>query len=134
MYQEEHFHEASARKIDDIHRQDRGYNVIVRPVLQADGKIKQKRIPVYSSSGMGSRIRDAESGQHYSNMVGSLDEDLFFTVVLATGECHSANGSSTLFYLSPQHYMNHLGYHVSQEVINAWEAKRDARLHELKRK
>lgn len=133
MYPDEQDNEGNAsRRLDDIQKQDRGFNIVYRPVLKADGSIKKKRIVVYTSGGMGNRVRDAESGQYYSNRVGSNDEHLFFKVMLSTGECRSANGSNALFYLSPQHFMNHLGYHVTQESIDAWEQKRDARLHEMK--
>ena len=60
-------------------------------------------------------------------MVGNADEDLFFKVVLATGECKSKNGSSTLFYLSPRHYMSHQNCQVSEDDVQRWQEKRDAR-------
>lgn len=112
---------------------DRGLNFIYRKVMSSKtGKPKNKRIYIYTSSGIGNRIRDAETGDYYPNKVGSKDEDLFFKVILATGECKSANGSSTLFYVSPQHYMTHLNCEVTQETIEKWEAKRNARLTEMK--
>lgn len=133
MYPDEQNNEGNTTtRLDEIQRQDRGFNVLFRPVLKADGSIKTKRIVVYTSGGIGNRVRDAETGQYYSNRVGSKDEDLFFKVSLATGECRSANGSNALFYLSPMHFVNHLGYQVAQEAMDAWEQKRDARLHEIK--
>ena len=83
---------------------------------------------VYTTSGYGCHIRDAETGHYYSHSVGTADEDLYFSVILATGECKSRNGSSTLFYLSPQHYMRHLNCELEEDVIARWEAKRDATL------
>lgn len=135
MYIDEHMPanhgEPVAKKLEDIQKEDKGYNTIYRIVKKADGTFKRKRIPVYSSGCMGNHIRDAESGQFYHYRVGTCDEDLFFSTILATGECTSANGSSTLFYLSPQHCMNHLGVTISDNQIASWECKRDARLMQL---
>jgi hypothetical protein len=110
---------------------DKGYNVIYRKAIRRDGKGYNKKIKLYTSSGTGTYIRDVETGQYSSNMVGSRDEDLFFKVILATSECQSTNGFSTLFFISPQHYATYLQCEVDQEVVRNWEKKRDARLHEL---
>lgn len=142
MYQEDYFNPVDQQDFeeDDVEkmfekakRQDRGYNTIYRKAQRKDGRIYNKKIEIYTSSGTGSRIRDAESGEYFSNIVGSKDEDLFFKVMLATGECNSANGSYTLFYASPQHYSNHLLCDVDPKIVAAWEEKRDARLIEVKR-
>jgi hypothetical protein len=139
MYQEDYFNPADPNEYDNHEdpvtkalREDRGLNTLIRKITLDSGKIKNKRIRVFTSSGVGTRIRDAETGEYYPNKVGSKDEDLFFKVAIATGECNSANGSNILFYCSPQHYENHLYSSVKLEIINAWEAKRDARLKELK--
>ena len=120
------------KALEETRLSDRGYNVIYRKAVRSNGRIYDKKIKVYTTSGVGSNIRDAETGQYYPNFVGSKDEDLFFKVILATGECKSANKSSTLFYLSPQHYVNHLLSDVSEEIINKWQVKNQARLNELK--
>jgi hypothetical protein len=106
---------------------DRGYNVIYRTLPNKKGKLVRTQISIYTSSDVNSNIRDAETGSFYTHRVGSADEDLYFKVILATGECKSKNGSSTLFYLSPRHYMSHLNGEVSENVIQEWEEKRDAR-------
>ena len=124
--------EVNKKALNDVIKQDRGLNVITRKVFSAKkGRFVNKQINVYTSSDAGCRIRDAETGEYYPNRVGSKDEDLFYKVILATGECKSANGSSTLFYCSPQHYMNHLHTETSQDSIEIWNAKRDARLKEM---
>ena len=119
MYYEENYNAADPNDIEnevnDPHdalanaqMSDKGLNIIYRKFISPKtGKLKNKRIHIYTSGSTGSRIRDAETGEYFPNKVGSKDEDLFFKVILATGECKSANGSSTLFYNSPQHYMNH---------------------------
>ena len=118
--------------LNDIKMVDRGFNTVTRRVVRHDGKIKNKEINVFTSSGTGFKIRDAESGDYYPYLVGSKDEDLFFKVGLSTGELKSANGSNTLFYESPRHYMSHLFTEIPPEAIAAWEEKRNARMEELK--
>lgn len=142
MYQEDHFNPSEPNDYDNVVnsrdvltsalKDDIGLNIVTRKVELDNGKIKNKRIKVFTTSGCGSNIRDAETGEHYSNKVGSRDEDLFFKVSIATGECSSANGSNVLFYCSPQHYENHLYSNVEPGIVASWEAKRDTRLKELK--
>lgn len=142
MYQEDNYNPADPNDYDNelirkenilenSNSMDRGYNVIYRNVIGKDEKIKKRKIRVYTSSDIGNHIRDAETGEYYPNLVGSKDEDLFYKVGLSTGECNSANGSNTLFYLSPQHYASHLHCNIDPEHIETWELKRKARLDQL---
>ena len=141
MYQDDYYNPADQNDYDEDHeklleqtkRQDKGYNVIYRRAYRKNGKKYNKKIEVYTSSGTGNHIRDAETGDYLNYLVGSKDEDLFFKVMLGTGECTSANGSHTLFYVSPQHYANHLQSDVCPKLAAAWEEKRDTRLIEIKR-
>jgi len=112
---------------------DKGYNVVYRKVNRPDGRKYNKKLKLYTSSGVGSYIRDVETGKYFSNIVGSRDEDLFFKVILATGECNSSNGFSTLFFISPQHYESYLQCEVDPKIVHNWEKKRDGRLAELKK-
>lgn len=114
--------------INEVRKLDRGYNVIMRKKTKYDGSKKQNKIEIYTSNGIGTNIRDAETGEYYNCKVGSLDEDLFFKVSLNTGECKSSNGSSTLFYLSPKHYMSHMLCDLDKNYITKYELKRLARL------
>lgn len=119
------------RKISEsLKKGDKGYNILWRMVLKND-KMKRTKIEVYTTSGHGCHIRDAETGAYYKHLVGTADEDLYFSVILATGECNSANGSSTLFYLSPNHYMTHLKCELEPILIARWKDKHDARLEKL---
>jgi len=118
--------------LQDSKSMDRGYTYVYRKVLNKQGKLKNKKIDIYTTSGVGNFIRDAETGEYYNNKVGSKDEDLFFKVILATGECKSSNGSSTLFFSSPQHYASHMRCEVDPILISNWEQKRNRRLAELK--
>ena len=141
MYQDDYFNPTDPNDYDDLRenaitralKEDKGLNTLIRRVTLDNGKTKNKRIRVFTSNGVGSRIRDAETGEYYANRVGSKDEDLFFKVSVATGECNSSNGSNILFYCSPQHYENHLYTDVDPVLHAAWERKRDARLKELKK-
>lgn len=139
MYQEDYFNPADPNEYDNQEdalakalKEDKGLNTLTRKVKMDNGRIKNKRIRVFTCGGVGTRIRDAETGEYYLNKIGSKDEDLFYTVSIATGECTSANSYNTLFYCSPQHYMNHLYSTVDPEYIAIWEEKRNERLKELK--
>ena len=113
--------------VEQSKKMDRGYNVIYRNCLNKRRELVTTPINIYTSGEIYSHIRDAETGVYYSHTVGSADEDLYFKVILATGECKSKNGSSTLFYPSPRQYMSHLNIDVSEDVIQRWEEKRDFR-------
>ena len=106
---------------------DKGHNVIYRKFTDKNNKIKNVKLNVYTSGNTHSKIRDAETGVYYSNLVGTSDEDLFFKIILASGECKSKNGSNMLFYLSPRHYMSHTNDIVDEELITEWQKKHDAR-------
>ena len=110
---------------------DRGYNII-HVKAKRRGVSYKKEVEVYTSGGTGSLIRDAETGVYYTDVVGSKNEELFFKVTMATGECTSKNGSTTLFYLSPQHFMNHQNSTLEPDIIQRWHQKSDARLTELR--
>ena len=108
------------RVLEELKKLDRGYNKIYRDVIRADKPKKRVAIDIYTSS-FGSKIRDAETGVYYPYMVGSSDEDLFFSVSVSTGECKSLNGSNVLFYLSPEHYAKHHKITLSDETAKVWD-------------
>lgn len=126
-------HEGNKRNLlDDAKSYDKGYTKIYRNVVSDNGRIKRKKIVVYTSGGVGSNIRDAETGEYYSYKVCSLDEELFFKVTLPTGDCSRGNnlGSNTLFYSSPEQYMAHqmIDYDdISDEIIDKWKIKKNMR-------
>jgi hypothetical protein len=121
------------KAIETVKTMDRGYNVIWRMFPRQDGSLKKTKVEIYTSSDHGSNIRDAETGDYYTSIVGTPDEDLFFKVAIATGECKSKNGSNTLFYVSPNHYMSHMNCSLDPSIIAKWEEKRSARLIENKK-
>lgn len=120
--------------LTEVKSVDRGYNAIYRIMPGRNGKLKRTKIALYTSGSTYSHIRDAETGVYYTSRVGTPDEDLYFKVVLATGECKSKNGSNTLFYLSPRHYMAHLNSEVSDDTIQKWQLKHDDRIKDKSRK
>ena len=124
----------SDKALEELKKLDRGYNKMYRDVIRPDKSKKRVAIDVYTSGDCGSRIRDAETGSYYSYTVGTSDEDLFFSVSVATGECKSLNGSNVLFYLSPAHYAKHHKTIVSDETVERWNNKRNKHLSSKKNK
>jgi hypothetical protein len=86
---------------------------------------KEKDIVVFPSSSQGSNIKNAETGEFTRSIVGSMDEDLFYKVTIATGEFES--GPLTLFYNSPTHYERHHGEVVSDDAKFRWRLKQQQR-------
>lgn len=114
--------------LNETKNMDRGYSKITGFIERADGSLKKTKINVYTSGFIGSHIRNAESGEYYRELVGSLDEDLFFKLNMVTGEIKSRNGSNILFYNSPDDCMRHLHIEIPQSIINKWEVKHVERL------
>jgi hypothetical protein len=90
---------------------------------------KDKDIMVFPSSSLGSNIKNAETGEFSRSVVGTPDEDLFFKVTIATGECES--GPLTLFYNSPTHYERHHGLLLTDDSKYRWRLKQQQREHDL---
>ena len=116
--------------LDESRSYDRGYTKIYRYYVTESGRVKRTKIELYASGGVGSQIRDAETGEYYSYKVGSLDEDLFFKISISTGECKNQLGSHTFFYNSPQQWMAHLlidDDDISEEIIDKWRVRKNNR-------
>lgn len=120
-----HPNEANAieKDIEDIKQFDKGYCKIYREKPNRKGIIKNTGVDVYVSGSTGSKIRDAESGYYYNELIGSLGEDRFFKVSLSTGELKSKNGNNTLFYISPRSYENHMNTTVNPEILLKWDQR-----------
>ena len=84
-----------------------------------------KEIRVHPSSSQGSTIKNAETGEFSKCIVGTLDEDLFFKVAIATGQYE--NGPLTLFYNSPAHYEKHHGITLHEDTKFNWRLKQQTR-------
>jgi hypothetical protein len=110
-------------EIQEFKSLDKGYNKIYKNglVLGRNGKYKKKKIEFYTSGDRGTRIRDAITGIYYNDKVGSFNEDKFFKVSFATGQCTSKNGSHMLFYQTPQQHMVHFDTQLHPDIIKKWE-------------
>jgi hypothetical protein len=115
--------------LETLKKQDRGFTQIYAYKKKSNGALKRSKIDVYTTGCIGNYIRNAETGEYTNYLVGSPDEDLFYSIIWSTGECKSKNGSNVLFYTSPQHYMSHLNLNVSIDKINQWK---DKYIHRLK--
>ncbi len=133
MYYEDSFHpnEENAiassnqkKELNNIKSFDSAYGYVYRNKSSGLSKVKNARVDCYTSGDLGTRIRNAETGQYYKYKVGSKDEDLFFKIALATGELKTTNGSNVLFYDSPEQYEKHLMTEVDQEIKDRWVEKK----------
>ena len=111
------------REAEDILMYDPGYSKLYMKVRLSNGKIKKRLVKVFSSSGVGTKIRNAESGFCYKDLVGSKNEDKYFKVAFSVGRLTSKNSSSTLFYNSPEEYMKHMNMTLDDKIINDWREK-----------
>jgi hypothetical protein len=72
-------------------------------------------------------IRHAMSGDRCDPYkVGTEDEDLFFSVILATGE--TGQNISVLFYDNPEQYEAHFHTNLSQSAKDLWREKHNQAL------
>ncbi len=82
-------------------------------------RVQYHKITVYSTPNIpGALIVNAETGSKYDLRVGKSDEDLFFSTLLATGDCGSQ--APLLFYDNPEQYETHLMTEVPMETKRAW--------------
>lgn len=66
-----------------------------------------------------------EAGRYYR--VGSRDEDLFFSTILATGEMGQTG--PILFYDSPEQYERHFFTKLPEKIKDRWNEKRNLALY-----
>lgn len=119
------------RALNKIRILNRGYHTINRNAI-INNVLKNVEIGVYGSGCQESPIRNAETGEYYKYKVGSFDEDLFYKVMICTGEFPS--GPLTLFYNSPDHYERHQYTEVDNLSKKRWEEKKQDRLDFLEYK
>jgi hypothetical protein len=127
-YDGQDFKQESALKKSKV--LNRGYHKISRNILFSNNKSTKKvEIGVYGSGSHESPIRNAETGEYYKYKVGTMDEDLFFKVLISTGEIPS--GPITLFYDSPEHYERHQYLELDELTKKRWEVKKQSRINIL---
>jgi hypothetical protein len=71
----------------------------------------------------------SDNGRFYR--VGTIDEHLMFSVILATGEF--GQNAPTLFYDTPEQYERHLFATLPQSIKDTWRDKRDLTVYMLNR-
>jgi hypothetical protein len=100
--------------------EDKGYNRVRRSFK---GDKRNMFIEYYETSASPNvYIRDAISGAiRAPYRTGTANEDLFFSVRLATGETR-ANGSN-LYYDSPEQYERHFRIEVPESVKQTWRIR-----------
>ena len=112
-------------QLDDFHKNDKYYEVYMIPFnrLHTDGKFyKFMKSKSFGSGQVGSRIRNAVTGERYTYLVGSKDEHMFFKVNDSTGR-NGRKNPLTMFYESPDHYERHAFVTVEQSVKDRWNNK-----------
>ncbi len=101
---------------------DPGKHVIYRRFGESG---KKRRIVVYSTSSTPGRlIRNAVNGFRYNYRVGYADEDLFYSVILASGEVGQT--PAILFYDTPEQYEAHFHAKLPDEAKAIWLDKYNA--------
>lgn len=131
LYEDDHFHPSNSETpnggvIENIKKFDRNFIVTSRVVIKLD-RFKRKikvieKIETYGSGEIGTHIRNAITGEKTSHLVGSKDEDLYFSVADARG----VDGRKTAlmcFYDSPEQYERHAEVKVSEYVKEKWHLK-----------
>jgi hypothetical protein len=111
-----------------LQRNDKYFQRVTRKVLDMDTMVKNDdgkeyykkvHINLYGSGIMGTKIRNAVTGERYDYKVGSKEQDLFFSVALCTGE-NGMKESLSLFYDSPEQYENHMFQKIDMMVKGNW--------------
>ena len=93
---------------------------------------KKVRVSFFPTSGTPNYpIKNAVSGAYQGNdlrvfRTGTKDEDLFYSVILATGEIEG--GPQTLFYDNPEQFERHFMTKLSPELKNQWRSKNSSAL------
>jgi hypothetical protein len=103
--------------------------------LNPDTK-KRVRVEFFPSSSVSNApIKNAMTGAFQGTgarifRVGSKDEDLFFSVILATGEL--GPDAPTLFYDNPEQYERHFMTKLPQAIKDKWTIKSNSAIFRLK--
>jgi len=89
--------------------------------IYKDGKVhKFINITMFSSGITGSNIRNAVTGEYSRHIVGTLEQNLFFKVVMSTGEFKDGPSPVHLYYASPEQFEAHQYCEVDEETRNKW--------------
>jgi hypothetical protein len=144
------------KNVKDILIDNKNIHFLSRQKYDADKqRMIPYKIKCYTSGQQGNVIKNAQFGTEYiygfselSNQyvligknfkphstkknifhnVGSFDEDLYYKVVVCTGENKRAREPLILFYNTPEQFERHHGIRISQEDKNKWYEKKKQRL------
>jgi hypothetical protein len=86
-----------------------------------DGR-KKVVINYHGSGDVGSKIRNAVTGERYSITVGHRDQDLLFSVCNSRG-LSGRNEPLFLFYDTPEQYESHVHTILEQPIKEAWYSR-----------
>ena len=119
------FDKKTTKELDDLKKEDKHFYSIPHATnVWFDEKFyKQLTIECYSSGGQGTRIRDAVTGEYTRYLVGSANEDLFYTMRDATGRMTLRDDAGSFFYSSPEQYERNRFTTVSPAEKDAWNRK-----------
>jgi|688.fasta_scaffold166924_2 hypothetical protein len=140
------------RKVKDILIDNKNIHFLSRHKYDRDNEKQiHYKIKCYTSGQQGNVIKNAQFGTEYIygyseranqyvlignnfkptttkknifHKVGSFDEDLYYKVVVCTGENKKAREPIVLFYNTPEQFERHHGIRVSQEDKNNWYEKK----------
>jgi hypothetical protein len=106
----------------------RGFHTVRRVVGR-----KMVKVSFYETTNTPNNyIRNAVSGAMMPYRVSSLDEDLFFSVLLATGE--TGPTSALLFYDNPEQYEQHFNVTLPSNAVDDWRVKYFNAIERVKRR
>jgi hypothetical protein len=111
--------------LQEVKKTDTKYDKYVKVLKMKwiDGKYYDKvTVELFGSGETGTKIRNAVTGAKTPFLVGSLNEDLFFKIINATGN-KGRKDSLVLFYDSPEQYENHQFNLLNQVVKESWTNK-----------
>jgi hypothetical protein len=112
--------------LKDIKNLDKGYNEFFLKVVDENGRTRKKKVVSYNSGDIDSRIRNAVTGHYTPHLVGSVDEDFYFSVIDARGL--SSKGRLVFYYDSPEQYEREYRVVLNENIKQKWNKKRDSRL------
>lgn len=128
MMHNDYYSEDSGSVSRKVYTAPRGFHIVYRTIGR-----KSTKVSFYETTNTPNQyIRNAVSGSVMPYRVSSYDEDLFYSVLLATGE--TGQTSALLFYDNPEQYEEHFGVSLPGEAKDAWRVKYFHALDRVKRR
>lgn len=121
-YEEDFFNQEDFDELDDasFKQNSSKINKAMDDKRRHTIKLKNKKnINVFSSGSVGSKIRNAVTGEYTKNNVGSSMEDLYFSI-----SCPVGKERKKLFFDSPNQYEKHFACDLEKDVTNGVELKK----------